>query len=113
MAVERFEVGKTYRLTRDGRDVEREVTPTLVATPMGEDQHVEWMERGRLTDGRLILAAWSEVPTYPERWCNVYARGISGGWPSRHEADKASAAVAARIGVLHLHPDGTTTMEAP
>lgn len=108
MAVERFEVGKTYRL--DGRDVEREVTPTLVATPMGEDQHVEWMERGRLTDGRLILAAWSEVPTFPELWINVYARGLT-YHTSRKDAD--AAAEPRRLGVLHLHPDGTTTMGAP
>ncbi len=116
MAVERFEVGKTYRLTT----ADREVAPTLVGTPMGEAQYAEWMDRGRLRDGRLILAAWSEVPTYPERWVNVYPHGGAGVGPEDHgltyhasREDADAAAKPRRIGVLHLHPDGTTTMEQP
>lgn len=114
MAVERFEVGKTYRHDGTGEPV----TPTLVGTPLGPDsvggtwQWVEWdySTPGTTVGREMRLRAWSEVPTYPERWCNVYEDGIAPEFTTRAEADQFGVG---RIGVIHLRPDGTTTMEAP
>lgn len=59
---------------------------------------------------------WERIPdpvVYPERWMNVFTNGAGAGWSSRHDADYAAAGQEHRhrIGIIHLHPDGTLTME--
>lgn len=58
---------------------------------------------------------WEEVVIYPESWINVYDSGIGDSWSNRTSADMAArpAGMSKRVGVLHLHPEGHTEMEAP
>ena len=57
------------------------------------------------------------VIVYPERWMSVWRNGVGLGWRDRAEMLETIDALDPRhediLGILHLHPDGTTTMEAP
>lgn len=59
--------------------------------------------------------AWVKVPPFPERWINVYEAWTAEA-SSLDEADEMDATTYSdhfRLGVIHLHPDGTLTMEEP
>lgn len=49
---------------------------------------------------------------FREQWANVWPNGIGGGWDSRVAADDAARRlIDDRLGVLHIHVDGTVEME--
>lgn len=104
-----IKVGNRVRSAAVGGDA-------LVVTAVGErrflaiDAHgVEYHYR---IDGDWLLVP--EPVVYPERWFNVYADGSSAGAYSRSEADRwASNNAEDRLGVIHLHPDGTVELEDP
>ena len=57
-----------------------------------------------------------ERPMYPERWISVWRNGTGLGQPEREQLvlyiDTLDPRHEDILGILHLHPDGTTTMEA-
>jgi hypothetical protein len=57
------------------------------------------------------LEELEKVRTFPERWINVYPQAVSEERLTRESADLAATPF--RIGVIHLHSDGTLTMEQP
>jgi hypothetical protein len=113
-----FKVGD--KVIRSGRPVSPGIYFEITAigesyflAKMFSPQQSIYEERFAIRDG------WERYPepvVYPERWMAVSRDFV--GTPrvveyaarddllAHHRSDR-------RIGILHLHPDGTTTMEAP
>lgn len=57
----------------------------------------------------------TEIPVYPEVWISVWRNGCGRGWPDRVGLLAAINALDPHhediLGIIHLHPDGTTTLE--
>lgn len=68
------------------------------------------LDRGYAATARVVDLV--KLPTFPERWINVYPNGVASEWFSREIADERNGRDD-RLGVIHLHADGSLTMEAP
>lgn len=68
-------------------------------------------ERAYETVKDIASYEWRKVDVYPERWITVYADGYGASYETRALATLAMAR-SDKIGLLHVYPDGSTTMEA-
>lgn len=53
-----------------------------------------------------VNSAWEVVPSFPERWFNVYPDGTIHAYTNVHMASGRKGP----IGTIHLSPDGTVEM---